>query len=143
MNRSASKILKNYLISCKILECSNALRTSNITTSTPTGGNRDPKHINFGMKGLVGHSHKKLVLIFEFEMPILFVGTNTDYNEYPYTITIGTNLDHVLVTTSGSHTFAEKILSPNFQVEWERTEGTDGIHFEFIQCEQKVESGIY
>ena len=93
------------------------------------------------MKGLVGHLHKKLVLIFEFEKSMTFVGTNTDYNKHPYTIKIGTNLDRYLVTASGSHTFVNKISSQIFQVEWERTDGTDGIHFEFIQCEQKVESG--
>ena len=82
--------------------------------------------------------HKELIVQFDFETTFKFTGTKTDYNKHPYTIKIGDNFDEVVTTASGSHTFDQKVISQKFQVEWENTKGTEGIHFEFIGCEKSV-----
>ena len=90
--------------------------------------------------GLVGHLHKELIVQFYFETKFKFTGTKTDYNEHPYTIKIGENFDQVVATALGSHTFDQKVISEKFQVEWENTEETEGIHFEFVGCEKSLDT---
>ena len=82
--------------------------------------------------------HKELIVQFDFETIVKFTGTKTDYNKNPYTIKIGENFDQVVATALASHNFDQKVISEKFQVEWENTEETEGIHFEFVGCEKSV-----
>ena len=109
-----------------------------IIASTPTGGNKNAIHINFGKDGLVGQMHQNLIVEFDFNKTVKFIGTKTDYYKHPYTIKIGDNLDQLVATALGSHTFPQKLISHRFQVEWKKTDGTEGIHFEFVECEKSV-----
>ena len=83
--------------------------------------------------------HKNLILQFRFETTVKFTGTKTDYDNHQYTIRIGEYFEKFITTASGSHTFDQKILSQMFQVEWDETDGTEGIHFEFVGCEKSVD----
>ena len=111
---------------------------TSIIASTPTGANKSAVNINFGRDGLVGHRQKNLILQFRFDTTVKFTGTKTDYDKHPYTIRIGEKFDKFVTTASGSHTFERKILSQMFQVEWEETDETEGIHFEFVGCEKSL-----
>ena len=82
--------------------------------------------------------YKNLIVQFDFNVTVKFTGTKTDYSKHPYTIKIGDNFDQLVVTASGSHTFDQKLISQKFQVEWQKTDGTEGIHFEFVECEKSV-----
>ena len=59
-----------------------------VTTSTPTGWDKNADSINYGSTGLVGHWWKELYLEFEFEENVSICGTTTDYNNHPYTIKV-------------------------------------------------------
>ena len=84
--------------------------------------------------------HKNLIVQFDFNDTVKFTGTKTDYSKHPYTIKIGDNFDQLVASASGSQTFDKKLISHKFQVEWKKTDGTEGIHFEFVECERSVSS---
>ena len=99
-----------------------------VTTSTPTGWDKNADSINYGSTGLVGHWWKELYLEFEFEENVSICGTTTDYNNHPYTIKVD---DQEITSATGSHVFGRNIETKKMKVEWEKTDGTNGIHFQF------------
>ena len=99
-----------------------------VTTSTPTGWNKNADSINYGSTGLVGHWWKELYLEFEFEENVSICGATTDYNNHPYTIKVD---DQEITSATGSHVFGKSIETKKIKVEWAKTDGTNGIHFQF------------
>ena len=101
-----------------------------------TGWHRPANSIYYGQVGLVGGWWKKLGLQFDFKTPMTFYGTETDYNQQPYTIRYGPNYENLVGEFKGSTVFAKPIVAQKIQILWMSTTGTNGIHFRFNGCDK-------
>ena len=107
----------------------NAILARFVYSSTSIDSEKEANNINFGKEGLIGADGNALYLEFDLGKSFSICGTRTDYNKNSYTVKIG---DEEVATATGNHVFEQQIEADMIKVEWEKTNGTAGIHFEFI-----------
>jgi len=110
------------------------LTDATITSSTPTGWQRNPSVIRYGQVGLVGHWWKQLQVTFAFPSAMTVTGLETDDARNAYTAWTSMDGNTWQQQLSGAR------LSQNFagvearyaRIRWENTEGSHGIHAHFL-----------